>query len=54
MNKILKAARRRSALVGVSLMAAGMGAANAAVDITAQTASATSDIEKAGGLIIGV
>jgi hypothetical protein len=53
MNKILKAARSRSALVGASLMAAGMGAAQAAVDVTEITASKT-DIAAAGAAIIGV
>jgi hypothetical protein len=54
MNKILKAARSRSALVGASLMAVGMGAAQAAVDISAETAAAKTDIATAGALIVGV
>jgi hypothetical protein len=53
MNKILKAARSRSALVGASLMAAGMGAAQAAVDVTEITA-AKADVSTAGAAILAV
>lgn len=54
MSKVFRAMKSRAAVVGAALSVAGMSAANAAVDITAQTAAATTDVEKAGGLIIGV
>lgn len=58
MNKILKAAKSRAGrFVAAStvLAAAGMNAAMAAgVDISADTASAKTDIATAGGLIVGV
>lgn len=57
MNKIVKAAksgRGRFAAVGTVIALAGMNMANAAVDISAATAEAKTDIGTAGGLIIGV
>lgn len=57
MNKLIKAAKSRAvraSAVAVSLALAGVNAAYAAVDITAATTEAKTDIANAGGLIIGV
>lgn len=57
MNKILKAAQTRGVRFGAVAMSLGLGALNsahAAIDITAATADAKSDITTAGALIVGV
>lgn len=57
MRKVLKAAKSRGARFGavaLSLALAGANAAHAAVDITADTTAAKTDIQTAGALIIGV
>lgn len=57
MRKFLKVAQSRvarSAAVVGGLALAGIQSANAAIDISAETASAKTDISTAGGLIIGV